>query len=182
MSLEDTLSKARSLTARFGICLLAYAVGLTVVGCTLEDGQREAVLARAQLTRGVVLIESARGRIRFAVEIADSKVERNVGLMHRRRLAADAGMIFLYSQDRLGPFWMKDTRIPLSVAFFDAHGAILRILDMSPCLADPCRLYRPGVSYRGALEVNRGAFAKQGVKVGDRLRLVRGVKRARATL
>ena len=71
-----------------------------------------------------------------------------------------------------GGFWMKNTLIPLSIAFFDARGRILRMLDMEPCREEDCPLYDPGVPYHGALEVNRGAFQRWGVRAGDRIRLV----------
>ena len=107
----------------------------------------------------------------IAVEIADSASEREHGLMGRTSLPADAGMAFLFPEDQTGSFWMKDTLIPLSVAFYSADGRILKILDMEPCDADPCPLYDPGVAYRGALEVNQGAFAGWGISAGDRLRI-----------
>jgi uncharacterized membrane protein (UPF0127 family) len=68
---------------------------------------------------------------------------------------------------------MKNTLIPLSVAFYGARGRILRILDMAPCRSDPCRTYDPGVAFRGALEVNRGTFRHWGVRAGDRIALRR---------
>ena len=64
---------------------------------------------------------------------------------------------------------MKDTLIPLSIAFADADGMIVSILDMEPCETDPCEIYDPGVTYRSALEVNQGAFSRWGVEEGDRL-------------
>jgi uncharacterized membrane protein (UPF0127 family) len=91
--------------------------------------------------------------------------------MGRTSLPADAGMVFVYPEDHAGPFWMKGTLIPLSIAFYAADGRILRILDMQPCEADPCPLYDPEVPYRGALEVNEGAFADWGITEGDRLRI-----------
>ena len=107
----------------------------------------------------------------IAVEIADTPAEREQGLMGRTTLPADAGMAFVFSVDQRGPFWMKDTLIPLSIAFYSADGRILKILDMEPCDADPCPLYDPEVAYRGALEVNQGAFAGWGISAGDRLRI-----------
>jgi uncharacterized protein len=107
----------------------------------------------------------------IAVELADTPAEREQGLMGRTSLPADAGMVFVYPEDHAGPFWMKDTLIPLSIAFYAADGRILRILDMQPCKADPCPLYDPEVPYRGALEVNEGAFADWGITEGDRLRI-----------
>lgn len=107
----------------------------------------------------------------IAVEIADTQTEREQGLMGRETLPAEAGMAFVFPQDHRGPFWMKDTLIPLSIAFYSADGRILKILDMEPCRADPCPLYDPRVAYRGALEVNEGAFAGWGISEGDRLRI-----------
>jgi len=107
----------------------------------------------------------------IAVELADTPAAREQGLMGRTSLPADAGMVFVYPEDHAGPFWMKDTLIPLSIAFYAADGRILRILDMQPCEADPCPLYDPDVPYRGALEVNEGAFADWGITEGDRLRI-----------
>jgi len=91
--------------------------------------------------------------------------------MGRTSLPPDGGMVFVYPEDQAGPFWMKDTLIPLSIAFYAADGEILRILDMQPCEADPCPLYNPNVLYRGALEVNQGAFEDWGITEGDRLRI-----------
>jgi uncharacterized protein len=123
-------------------------------------------------TGPVVRIEAAEGgEVVVPVEIADSPEERQVGLMNRESLPEDAGMIFLFDEDETGGFWMKDTLIPLSIAFVDADGTIVSILDMEPCEADPCEIYEPGVTYRSALEVNQGAFSRWGVQEGDRLTL-----------
>jgi uncharacterized protein len=120
----------------------------------------------------VVVIETGSGDVEIPVEVADSPEERAVGLMNRESLPADAGMIFLFDEDTASAFWMKNTLIPLSIAFADEEGTIVSILDMEPCEADPCELYDPGVSYRSALEVNQGAFDDWGVDVGDRLSLI----------
>ena len=103
------------------------------------------------------------------VEIAETAAQQERGLMYRRHLAARSGMVFVFASDTRGAFWMKNTLIPLSIAFYDARGRILRILDMAPCLADPCPVYDPGTAYRGALEVNKGAFRRWKVRVGDRI-------------
>jgi hypothetical protein len=135
-------------------------VAILLAGCGGDEGPR-------------ALIETDDGEVAVAVEIADSESEQEVGLMHRESLAQDAGMIFLFPDEHVGPFWMKDTLIPLSIAFVGSDGRIRRILDMEPCRADPCRLYDPGVGYTSALEVNQGAFARWGVRDSDRLRLER---------
>jgi uncharacterized membrane protein (UPF0127 family) len=118
-----------------------------------------------------VVIETADGEEEIAVEIADTPEERARGLMGRESLPEDSGMIFVYPEPTEGAYWMKNTLIPLSIAFYDSNGEILRILDMEPCRRDPCPLYDPGVPYVGALEVNQGAFERLGVREGDRVEL-----------
>ena len=129
--------------------------------------------AAAALPRATAVLDTGERRVRVTVEVADEPNEWRVGLMHRRSLAPNAGMVFVFPQPIRGGFWMKNTLIPLSIAFYDARGRILRIMVMAPCRADPCRTYDPGVAYKGALEVNRGAFGRWGVERGDRIRLVR---------
>jgi uncharacterized membrane protein (UPF0127 family) len=116
-------------------------------------------------------IDTGAAPIDLEVEIADSEDERRRGLMHREFLQDRAGMLFVHDEDTDRGFWMKDTLVPLSIAFIDSDGRILEILDMEPCARDPCPLYRPGAPYRLALEVNRGAFARWDVEVGDVFRL-----------
>ncbi|MEX0816753.1 MAG: DUF192 domain-containing protein [Gaiellales bacterium] len=118
-----------------------------------------------------VVIETQAGEQEVAVEVADTDPERQRGLMQRTSLAADAGMVFVFPSETAGGFWMKNTLIPLSIAFYDAERRIVRILDMEPCRRDPCPVYDPGVAYVGALEVNLGAFRRWNVSEGDRLRL-----------
>jgi uncharacterized membrane protein (UPF0127 family) len=141
-----------------GLCLVCLVV---LAGCGGGGGTTE---TQVVLTHGDT-------ETRVDVEVADSPSERERGLMGRSSLPADAGMIFVYDEDHRGTFWMKDTLIPLSIAFYDAEGRILRILDMKPCRKDPCPLYDPKVTYRGALEVNEGAFERWGISAGDRLRI-----------
>lgn len=69
------------------------------------------------------------------------------------------GMIFIFEQDLAGGFWMKDTLIPLDIAFFSADGALVKVLSMVPCESDPCPTYSPGAPYRYAVEVPAGAFS-----------------------
>lgn len=119
-----------------------------------------------------VTLEGDQASVPLAVHVAADPETRRQGLMERAHLPEQAGMLFLFPDDRTGGFWMKDTEIPLSIAFFDADGRALRVLDMQPCEADPCRSYDPGVAYRSALEVNQGAFDDFGLDGTDwRIRL-----------
>ncbi|MBI2983515.1 MAG: DUF192 domain-containing protein [Chloroflexi bacterium] len=120
-----------------------------------------------------VAIEAADATRFVRVEIAETEAQRQRGLMGRTSLDEDAGMLFVWPQDTTSGFWMKDTPLRLSIAFISADGRIVRVFDMEPCTADPCPVYDPGTSYRMALEVRQGALDRQGVRVGDRIRLVR---------
>ena len=118
------------------------------------------------------VIHTGDGEVTVHVEVADTESERAHGLMGRTELADDAGMVFVFPQDSTSAFWMKDTLIPLSIAFYDDSGRIVNILDMEPCREDPCPVYDPKAVYRGALEVDKGAFRRWGVKEGDTLRVI----------
>jgi hypothetical protein len=119
----------------------------------------------------VLVVETDSGEVRIRVEVADSPEERARGLMFREELAPDGGMMFLHDEPTGGTFWMKDTLIPLSLAVWGPDGRIGAILDMEPCREDLCPLYDPEVSWIGAVEVNQGFFGRNGVSVGDRVRL-----------
>jgi uncharacterized membrane protein (UPF0127 family) len=80
-------------------------------------------------------------------------------------------MAFLWDEPVRARFWMKDTRIPLQIAFWDARGRIVAILDMVPCRTEPCPTYRPDRPFLGAAEANAGWFTEHGVAVGDTVSL-----------
>ncbi len=130
-----------------------------------------AALASTSFGRGTSTITPASGapRVVLKVELARTQAERARGLMNRRSLAAKAGMVFLYPNAHRGGYWMKDTLIPLDIAFADARGKILRTFTMQPCRRDPCRIYDPEVAYRSVLEVNAGSFRRWRVRAGDRV-------------
>lgn len=102
----------------------------------------------------------------FYVEIAETPDERARGLMHRDSLPDDHGMLFVFDKDQQLSFWMKDTSIPLSIAYIARDGTIREIYDMEPFSLEPVRSTR---SVRYALEVNRGAFEEAGIDIGDRV-------------
>jgi uncharacterized membrane protein (UPF0127 family) len=107
---------------------------------------------------------------RLAVKVAATQGERAHGLMEVTELPDGTGMLFVYDDDRTGGFWMKDTLVPLDIAFAAADGTIVSILAMDPCTVDPCPTYTPDAPYRSALEVPQGWFARMGVTEGDVLR------------
>jgi uncharacterized membrane protein (UPF0127 family) len=118
-----------------------------------------------------VLLQGSHGSAVLRVEVADTAAERARGLMGRRSLAENAGMLFEFPQPSTAAFWMKDTLIPLSIAFYVDKGRIVTIRDMRPCTHAPCRLYRSSRPYVGAIEANRGYFHRHGIGIGDRVRV-----------
>ena len=147
--------------------LLAIVLASAAVACADEPASGGSAAERPR-----VVIEAADGTVSIDVEVADERLERRIGLMGRTNLPADAGMAFVFPEPTGGSFWMKDTLIPLSIAFWDEGGAIVAILDMQPCPDDECPSYDPGVDFVGAVEVNQGFFDEHGIDVGDRIRLV----------
>jgi len=105
------------------------------------------------------------------VEVADDDASRATGLMGRTDLPADQGMAFIWDEPVDTAFWMKDTPLPLSIAFWDTDGRIIDILDMEPCPAEPCPRYGPSSPFIGAVEANQGWFDEHGVAVGDLVEL-----------
>ncbi len=100
-------------------------------------------------------------------ELVITPAERARGLMHRTRLPADEGMLFVFGSPALQSMWMANTLVPLSVAFIDPQGIIINIADMEP-LSD--RLHSSAAPAAYALEVNRGWFAARGIGPGDRVK------------
>ena len=116
-------------------------------------------------TTTVTIVPSGGGEpVEVRAEIADDGPERRRGLMERTALAEDAGMLFVFGRERQLSFWMRNTLIPLSIAYIDAEGRIVDIVDMEP-LDETSHLSAEPSKY--ALEVNQGFFDERGVEVGD---------------
>ena len=120
--------------------------------------------------RTLTIDTSAGKKVEVRVEVADDPYERARGLMYRTALGKDRGMLFVYPDEQDLSFWMKNTLIPLSIAYIDSEGHIVDILDMKP-LDDKPPQYRSSEPVQYALEVNQGFFEEKGVKVGDRVNL-----------
>lgn len=109
---------------------------------------------------------------RLTVEVAATDAHRSRGLMHRRMLPENRGMLFVFPELALHAMWMMNTYVPLSVAFLDEKGVIINIEDMSPHTPTPHGAARPA---KYALEANRGWFRKRGIEAGAK---VEGLDRA----
>ena len=105
------------------------------------------------------------------VEVANTPNTRSTGLMFRRSLPENQGMLFVYENEERHAMWMKNTLIPLSVAFIDRGGRIINIEDMQPQTEDT-HAAQESAAY--SLEMNQGWFKQRGIRRGDR---VRGLER-----
>lgn len=145
-----TINSSSLRRAAATVCLAALAG----VGSAQEAAQQ---LPAIRLNAGIHNINA---------EVARTPDQRAVGLMHRRTMPANDGMLFVFEQASTQCFWMKNTLLPLSIAFLGDDGTVVNIADMQPrsldshCSAKPVRL---------ALEMNQGWFAKRGLKSGSKL-------------
>ena len=113
-------------------------------------------------------IESREGRVVISAEIALTSAQREQGLMYRKELKDGYGMLFIFERDQILSFWMKNTLIPLSIAYIAYDGRILEIHNMEP---GDLNLITSGRSVRYALEVPQGWFERAGLGIGDKLDL-----------
>jgi uncharacterized membrane protein (UPF0127 family) len=121
-----------------------------------------------------VVVRTGAGERSLSVRVADSEAERERGLMGVGVLPADDGMAFVFDGPVTSTFWMKDTQIPLAIAFVGEDGHILTITEMTPCRTDPCPTYAADGPYTLAVEANSGWFGANGVSVGDEALLLEG--------
>ncbi|MEH7418837.1 DUF192 domain-containing protein [Neobacillus drentensis] len=115
----------------------------------------------------IIKVSNGERTFKLTVQVADTQKKRDKGLMFVEQLPENEGMLFVFSGKTYDGFWMKNTLIPLTIAFLDSDGKILKMLEMVPCNEDECPLFDPELSYYYALEVNLGWFKKNQIKVGD---------------
>jgi len=145
---------------------LAWGLGFAgVLAAGIAAAQQ--AMPRAELGAGMFRIEA---------EVAHTFQNRQIGLMNRQTMPQHQGMVFVFPEDARHCMWMKNTYLPLSVAFLDTQGKVINIEDMQPqtednhCAAAPARF---------ALEMNFGWFRERGIKPGDTLRGVERLPAAR---
>jgi len=141
-------SLARRAGAIAVLCLAALA--------SAQEGPQK--LAPVRLNAGIHNINA---------ELASTPQQREIGLMFRTAMPANDGMLFAFEQPAQQCFWMRNTLIPLSVAFIGDDGSVVNIDDMKPQTLDSHCSAKP---VRFVLEMNEGWFAKRGIKMGSRLR------------
>ena len=134
-----------------------FMCALMVPGLLLAQQAPQPTLRTTKLTAGIHVITA---------EIASTPQSRMIGLMMRERLAPNHGMVFVFEDKSQHCFWMRNTLIPLSIAFIDDDGTVVSIADMAPkSEASTC----PQRPVRYALEMDQGWFAKRGVTAGQKI-------------
>lgn len=128
---------------------------MVLVACGGDDGGPEGSV--------VTFVNALDEEVTLNVEFAITPQEKANGLANRESLPEDSGMMFLYAEDHQGGFYMKDTTIPVSIAFIQADGTIVDIQDMEPLTED---FHRPEVPYRHAIEANQGWFVNNFITAG----------------
>lgn len=109
------------------------------------------------------------GNSNLNIEIANTKEQRAEGLMFRKSLKQNNGMLFIFDKEQQVSFWMKNTLIPLSIAYINKKGEIMEIYDMNPRSLEPVPSKRSTVLY--ALEVNKGFYKQNKISIGDKINL-----------
>ena len=125
--------------------------------------------------RNTVNIFTGAGLVKINVEYADTPEEMALGLMNRSSLPKSSGMLFIFPDEKIREFWMKDTLIPLEIMFISKKGRINEILTMNPCPPDAktCQTYTSKSPARFAIEVNAGFSQKNKIIEGDILEIKR---------
>ena len=142
--------------------LLPIARRFALVAMTLAIVLAAATSSAAELSTVELSIKAHR----VVAEVAMNNRDRTTGLMNRFSLQPDHGMLFVFEEPQRLAFWMKNTYIPLSIAFIDAGGRILNIEDMAPQTEETHPSRGPALY---ALEMRKGWFAQRGIAEGDRV-------------
>lgn len=149
-------------TARNAALALALGLGLFAGGPAFIPPA--AAQARAQPTLPILTLQAGIHLVK--AEVADDERKRAIGLMYRESLAPNHGMLFVFREKAGHCFWMRNTLIPLSIAFLDDDGTIVNVEDMAPRSEDSHCPKRP---VRFALEMEQGWFGKRGLAPGSKL-------------
>lgn len=116
----------------------------------------------------LVVFETSRGEVPIRVEVVDTERARNLGLMHRRSLPPDQGMLFLFPEERVHSFWMRDTPVALDMIFIDGRREVVGVVENATPFTDTPRLvWKPS---RYVVEVNAHLARVSGIREGTKVR------------
>ncbi|MBI5151904.1 DUF192 domain-containing protein [Candidatus Peregrinibacteria bacterium] len=119
-------------------------------------------------TNRQVIFHTQNGDYKISVEIADTDAAIQKGLMGREKLESDKGMLFIFKEDALRAFWMKNVLIPLDIIFISADKRVINIVENAPlCKKDPCENYLSKEPAKYVIEIAGGGSAAHGIQSGD---------------
>jgi uncharacterized membrane protein (UPF0127 family) len=148
--MHSTRNTARSLPH-----IIAIAMAMLCTSAFAQQPQME--LRRTEITAGMYRIDA---------QVAQTQQERQIGLMHRKEMPQQEGMLFVFEEPATQCFWMRNTLLPLTAAFVADDGTIVNLADMKPQTDDSHCSSKP---VRYVLEMNQGWFTKRGIKSGTKL-------------
>ncbi|MCC6643170.1 DUF192 domain-containing protein [Candidatus Peregrinibacteria bacterium] len=175
---------------RLGVLGLILMSGLMLTGCfdftqkdvrsasldakvDLQNANVQPIMLNQDLPVKKLVITSGKDRHEFEVEVASNEAQRKVGLMNRKALDENKGMLFIFQSQGYMNFWMKNTLIPLDMIFIDQDGIIQHIAkNARPCTEKDdrkCDLYNSAKPVKFVLEVNGGVADQKGIRIGDKV-------------
>ena len=152
---------------RYSSPLAAVLAFLVLWGVATADAVAQNANNLASFTHEQLVIESGEKTHKFSVELALNSRQQTQGLMFRRRMAADAGMLFVYRREEPTAMWMKNTFIPLDMLFIAGNGEIRRIAERTVPMSET--VIASGGPVIAVLELNAGTASRLGLKPGDRV-------------
>lgn len=145
---------------------LALSLSISVAGEFWQDKNEQHV--QSQLPLADVVINGKT----IQVELAQTPQSQRYGLMNRFILPENQGMLFVFKSVQPLSFWMKNTKIPLDILYFDSKGILVDYAEAEPCLKDPCQSYPSKTSGQYVLEIGKGERKRLGIELGDQLQKI----------
>ena len=160
-------SKKRKWGREFGIARFLTVLSVSVLTVVLSERRIVSAQNATSFAQTSLVIETQSGLHRFKMEMAQEPAQLVRGLMGRRSLAADAGMLFIYPRSHLVAMWMKDTLLPLDILFVRSDGVIDSVVERTTPLS--LASIRSKGDVQGVVEVNAGTVKRLQIKAGDRV-------------
>jgi uncharacterized membrane protein (UPF0127 family) len=153
--MTPTLVQRLAAWRRTGLLVLGVTLGMFLTPVVAQEGPQS-----------LPAIRIGAGMYNIRAEVAARPEQRQIGLMHRKQMPTNDGMLFVFESAEMHCFWMRNTLIPLSIAFLAEDGSIVNIADMKPMDETS---HCPAKAVRFALEMNVGWFERRGLKAGSKL-------------
>ncbi|MGB0575376.1 MAG: DUF192 domain-containing protein [Alphaproteobacteria bacterium] len=152
----------------YNLCRLVMLILVIGVGSLSDFSAQAQSTVAGDFAKSTLTIQTTAKEHKFSIEIAKTDRQQRQGLMFRRHLAADAGMLFIYSAPQILTMWMKNTYLPLDMLFIAANGEIVEIVERT--VPGSLQTISSGQAAIAVLELNGGTTSRLGIKKGDRVK------------